>query len=179
MGVRSLMSAMVRAQSIEITIFALALVGAAPVPAFNQCIDFIVPKANVTKTVRGTAPDIDPGWGVDLMFSGRDPSGDQTVHTTIWDDDGDGFFQVQVGDAYCKVDSGSNGLAPGATAEVFEQAGLKCSLTQIRAHLDGSSCFKFKISLNETHAADCVTPEAHRDPKGDCPPPVRPTGVLQ
>merc|ERR1712167_502957 len=78
------------------------------------CVDFLVqpaagPALNVTETFRGSGDARDPGWGTDMAFSGRDPSsGEVTVHTTIWDTDGDGFFMIKAGDNYCKIDSGSN-----------------------------------------------------------------------
>merc|ERR1711924_563307 len=157
-----------------VVIALVAACAAAPTsrPNFAACLDFMVfPVAGVTptvaKTFRGGGDHKDPGWGVDMAFSGRDPkTHEQTVHAAIWDSDGDGFFKIQVGaNNYCKVDAGSNGLAPGATAEVYEMAGLQCTLTQLRDR-DDEQCFKFQLGLNETHTMDCMTPEAARAPKG-------------
>merc|ERR1711939_142882 len=160
------MQHLVAATILSSVLFAFSL--AMPHTALTNvgCIDFQVHSdvANVTKTFRGSGDHKDPGWGVDMIFSGRS-AGEQTVHTSIWDTDGDGFFMIQVGKNYCKVDSGSNGLAPGATAEVFEISGLKCTLTSTTS-VPQSGCFKFGVFLNETHAADCVTPESHRAPTG-------------
>merc|ERR1711907_736289 len=171
MGDRSFTSPLTRAQkqcTNMLLHFALccALVAVAHAIPFENvgCIDFHVhsTSANISKTYRGGGDDKDPGYGVDMDFSkGTD---EQLVHTTITDTDGDGFFQVQMGAAYCKVDSGSNGLDPGPSAEVFEMSGLQCMMKTSANQPNG--CFQIGIFLNQTHDSDCVTPESHRAPKG-------------
>ena len=96
----------------------------------DWCIDFYVAPTNNTGALvalNGTQRAGDPGWGVDIKIDG------EVVRTSIWDTDGDGFFQMRLGDKYCKIDAGSEGLGPGAQMQVFEMNGLACHLRNTNA----------------------------------------------
>merc|ERR1712087_394870 len=77
------------------------------------------PNVVINTTQRGE----DPGYGVDLLIKS------QSVTAMVWDDDGDAFFVLQSGSAFCKIDVGSNGLGPGLEVEVFEQKGMDCQIS--------------------------------------------------
>merc|ERR1712086_953370 len=130
---------------------ALALSAAAPVPAQDSgmwSVDFQVRVThrttfNVTTTHRTT----DPGWGVDLKFKGN-----RGIHADIWDTDGDAFFKIAVGDAYCSIEVGSDGEEPGAVVSVFESHGLACSFKQEKGK---GTHYNVVINAELSHAHDC------------------------
>merc|ERR1719401_3058365 len=97
----------------------------------------------VRKSQRGG----DPGYGVDIIIKNR------TVEARVWDDDGDGFFEISHGNAYCKVDVGSNGLGPGLQVMVYEQRGMDCQISG----RGGPTTFQLKVAMKlaPNGNADC------------------------
>ena len=107
----------------------------------------------------------DPGWGVDVKIQGN-----ASVTSTIWDDDGDGYFQVSQGpSAYCKVDTGSNGLGPGASVEIYEVKGLACRVRVLP--LSSVGHYAVVIDVNRSHKEDCKS-YSPDDPTNTCPGPI-------
>eukprot|EP00658_Telonema_sp_P-2_P020429 TRINITY_DN1807_c0_g1_i10.p1 TRINITY_DN1807_c0_g1~~TRINITY_DN1807_c0_g1_i10.p1 ORF type:complete len:104 (-),score=19.30 TRINITY_DN1807_c0_g1_i10:308-619(-) len=90
------------------------------------------------------------------------------IHSDIWDTDGDSFFEVSSHGDSCRVDTGSQGLDPGASIEVFQMSGLQCVPTLREGKRDG--CFVFDMALKVTHSSDCGSPN-----RPNCPPPIKPS----
>jgi len=98
----------------------------------------------------------DPGYGVDIVIKNR------SVEASVWDDDGDGFFEISRGNAYCKVDVGSNGLGPGLQVMVYEQRGMDCRISG----KGGPTTFQLElaIQLAPNGNADCKERADTEDP---------------
>merc|ERR1711934_386776 len=134
------------------------------------CVDFYIEPTNDTivhPTISHTTRDQDKGWGVDLDIVNA-----SYVHTNIWDDDGDGFFQLNVQNNYCKIDSGSNGLGPGAQVQVYEMNGLACHVHKVAlASGNNETLYTLHVTTAATHKEDCKD-QAPGSPKNNCPPPM-------
>jgi len=122
----------------------------------------------IVKTKRcidNTTTSCDPGWGVDLTIRNNASA----VTSVIGDTDGDAFFQVTLSGShnYCKVDTGSNGLGPGASVEIFEMKGLSCAVRQMP--VEGKYVVVLEVST--THKEDCKS-YGPGEPSNTCPGPI-------
>jgi hypothetical protein len=96
----------------------------------------------------------DSGYGADLDVT------PETVDVSVWDTDGDAFFELTRGGASCKIDVGSNGLDPALRVEVFKQSGLQCHLQAA----GGPVQYTLDVAMSDdlTGSADCETDQADR-----------------
>jgi hypothetical protein len=104
-------------------------------------------------TAKATPRGDDPGYGVDLVFR---PG--HVIKASVWDDDGDNFFELRKGDAYCKISVGSNGLGPALQIEVFQQHGLVCTFKATGGPKDYA--VYFIADLYTDGVANCDSDEA-------------------
>jgi len=102
------------------------------------------PNVSIRKVPRGG----DSGYGVDLKIDSN------VVDANVWDDDGNAFFMLQRGEAFCKVSVGSDGLAPGLVVEIFQQHSLDCTVV---AGTGGPKDYALRLSVNTLldGSADC------------------------
>jgi hypothetical protein len=121
---------------------------------------FELPKGAIVKKSQRSS---DPGYGVDIVIIS------QTVEARVWDDDGDGFFEVAYGDASCKVDVGSNGLGPGLQVMVYEQRGMDCQISGS----GGPTTFQMKLAMKlaPNGGSDCKERADTEDPCHKWQPP--------
>jgi len=92
-------------------------------------------------------------WGGDLEISSNH------VITSLWDSDGDVFFQIDLAADHsrCIIDSGNNLKHNAPLINIMLQDGLQCIVKyrNVVGEEDSIHDFAFDIFLNKTHYYDC------------------------